>query len=206
MKFSEIIIKALRITLIPGIEWKTIAEERESKKEILWGFAFPIILFSAIGRDIGLFFVVKPVLGFTLNLALMLFFNLLSWVVIPYLLVLIGTFMLNFSLPSLGIETDYIRTLRLVIYSFTPLFIVTFFVYLHPLLRILIPIGFFVFMAYTLYVFWYGLKELYQIPLEKKFRFVIIAIVWAFLVIFIAQHLYGLLLGLVMPGMEAYVK
>jgi hypothetical protein len=206
MNFKEIISKALRISLIPSIQWKEIRNEKETPKELMWNFAFPIILFSAIGRDIGLFLVAKSVLGYTLNLAILLFFNLLSWVVIPYLLILLAAYTLYFSLPKLGIDTDYIRILKLVVYTFTPLFIVTFFVYLHPLLRILIPIGIYIFIAYTLYVFWYGVQEMFDISLEKKLRFIVITIAVGFVIIFLAQHIYGLLLGWVMPGMEAYVK
>lgn len=206
MKFKELVIKALRISLIPSEEWKIIKNEVDTPKELMWNFAFPIILFSAIGRDFGVFFSTKAVLGYSLNLVVLLVFNLVSWVVIPYLLILIAAYILNFSLPKLGIETDYIRILKLVLYTFTPLLIVTFFVYLHPLLRILIPIGLYIFIAYTLYVFWYGVQELFQITLEKKLRFIVITILVGFLVIFLSQHLYALLLGWVMPGMEAYVK
>lgn len=206
MNFKEIFIKAMRISLIPSVQWKSIKIEQETPKELMWHFAFPIILFSAIGRDIGLFFVANAVLGYSLNLAILLLFNLISWVAIPYLLIIFAAYILNFSLPKLGIETDYLRVLKLVVYTFTPLFIITFFVYLHPLLRILIPIGLYVFIAYTLYVFWYGVQELFDISLEKKLRFIVITVVVGFVIIFLAQHIYGLLLDWVMPGMEAYVK
>jgi hypothetical protein len=206
MKIKELFIKAMRISLIPSNEWKAIKIEQETPKELMWNFAFPIILFSAVGRDIGLFFVAKAVLGYSLNLAILLLFNLISWVVIPYILILAAAYMLNFSLPKLGIDTDYLRILKLVVYTFTPLFIVTFFVYLHPLLRILIPIGIYVFIVYTLYIFWYGVQEMFDITLEKKLRFIVITIAVGFVMIFLAQHIYGLMLGWVMPGMEAYVK
>jgi hypothetical protein len=206
MHYKDLISKALRISLIPSIQWKEIKNEKDTSKELMWNFAFPVILFSAIGRDIGLLFVAKSVLGYSFNLALLLLFNLVSWVVIPYLLIIFAAYLLNFTLPRLGIETDYLRILKLVVYTFTPLFIVTFFVYLHPLLRILIPIGIYIFIAYTLYVFWYGVQELFDITLEKKLRFIVITILVGFVIIFLAQHIYGLLLGWVMPGMEAYVK
>jgi hypothetical protein len=206
MKFKEVLIKAMRISLIPSIEWKAIKNEQQTPKELMWNFGFPIILFSALGRDFGLFFVAKAVLGYSLNLFILMLFNLLSWVVIPYLLILFAAYLLYFTLPKLGIETDLLRVLKLVLYTFTPLLIVTFFVYLHPLLRILIPIGIYIFIAYTLYVFWYGVQELFDISLEKKLRFIVITIAVGFFVIFLAQHIYGLLLGWVMPGMEAYVK
>jgi hypothetical protein len=172
----------------------------------MWHFAFPVILFSAIGRDLGLFFVAKEVLGYSINLIILLIFNLVSWVAIPYLLILFAAYLLNFTLPKIGIETNYLSLLKLVVYTFTPLFVVTFFVYLHPLMRILIPIGIYVFIAYTLFIFWYGLQELFEMTLEKKVGFIVVAILTGFIMIFAAQHIYGLLLGWVMPGMEAYVK
>ncbi len=196
----------MRISLIPSVQWKTIRDEQETPKQLMWNFAFPIILFSAIGREIGLFFIAKEVLGYSLNLWILLAFNLISWVAIPYLLIILAAYMLNFTLPKLGIETDYLRILKLVVYTFTPLFIVTFFVYLHPLLRILIPIGLYIFLVYILYIFWYGIQELFDITLEKKLRFIVITITIGFVMIFLAQHLYGLMLGWIMPGMEAYVK
>src|SRR5665811_273003 len=126
MKIKDLLFKGIRISLIPSIEWKAIKTEQETPKELMWNFAFPIILFSAVGRDIGLFFIAKAVLGYSLNLAILLLFNLISWVVIPYLLIVFAAYMLNFILQKLGIETDYLRLLKLVVYTFTPLFIVTF--------------------------------------------------------------------------------
>lgn len=206
MTTKELIVKSLRITLIPSIEWKIISEEQTSIKDILWGFLFPIILFSSIGRNIGLFFTVKPVLGLSLNMAVLMLFNLLAWIIIPYLLVVIASYLLNLALPKFGIESSLHRTLKLTVYTFTPVFLVTFFIYLHPLLRLLIPIGMYLFLAYTLYIFWYGIQELFKISLEKKLRFIIISVLIAFLIIFLAQHLYSLLIGFIIPGMEAYVK
>lgn len=206
MNYKELLIRILRISLIPSIQWKSIKNDSDNARNLMWHFAFPVILFSAIGRDLGLFFVAKEVLGYSLNLIILLIFNLVSWVAIPYLLILFAAYLLNFTLPKIGIETNYLSLLKLVVYTFTPLFVVTFFVYLHPLMRILIPIGIYVFIAYTLFIFWYGLQELFEMTLEKKVGFIVVAILTGFIMIFAAQHIYGLLLGWVMPGMEAYVK
>jgi len=66
--------------------------------------------------------------------------------------------------------------------------------------------GIYVFIAYTLYVFWYGVRELFEVPLEKKIGLIVVSIVLAFGAMFLAQHLYGLLIDLIIPGMETYVK
>ncbi|HPT15419.1 MAG TPA: Yip1 family protein [Bacteroidales bacterium] len=206
MKLKEIISRAVRITLIPSHQWKVIRDDVCTPKSLLLDYGFPIILFSAVGRTIGVFFSLFPVLGISLKLFLVLFVNLAAWVVIPYLLVLSASYILNWGLPQLGIENDLVRSVKLVLYTFTPVFIFTFFVYLHPLLRILIPMGIYVFIAYTLYVFWYGVRELYEVPLEKKVRLIVVSVALAFGAMFLAQHLFGLLMNLMIPGMETYVK
>lgn len=206
MKLKEIINRAVRITLIPSHQWKVIRDEVCTPKSLLWEFGFPVILFSAIGRTIGVIFSLLPVLGLSLKFFLVLAVNLLAWVIIPYMLVFAASYVLYWGLPKLGIENDLVRSVKLVIYTFTPVFIFTFFVYLHPLLRILIPMGIYVFIAYTLYVFWYGVRELYEVPLEKKVRLIVVAVALAFGAMFLAQHLFGLLMNLIIPGMETYVK
>jgi hypothetical protein len=206
MKLIEVISRVVKISLLPSLQWKVIREQQESNKELLWGYAFPVILFSAIGRTIGLIITVAPVLGFSLQLFLVVLFNLIAWVSIPYALIFIATFLISFFFPKIGIETGFNPTLKLVLYTFTPLFIATFIVYLHPLMRILIPLGIYVFIAYTLYIYWYGVQELFQISLEKKISFIVVTIGIAFGAIFISQHIYGLLIDLLLPGMAAYVK
>jgi hypothetical protein len=206
MKLIEVVSRVVKISLLPSLQWKVIREDADSNKDLLWGYAFPVILFSAIGRTIGLFISVKPVLGFSWMLLYVLSFNLVSWVAIPYLLIISATYLISFSIPRLGIATDFNKILKLVLYTFTPLFIATFIIYLHPLLRILIPLGIYVFLAYTLYIYWYGVQELFLISLEKKIGFIVVTIALAFGAIFIAQHIYGLLIDWFVPGMEAYVK
>jgi hypothetical protein len=206
MKLKEIINKAVRVTLIPSHQWKVVRDDVCTAKSLLLEYGFPIILFSAIGRTIGVFFSLQPVLGYSLKLVLVMLVNLAAWVVIPYLIVLAAAYLLNWGLPKLGIENDLVRSIKLVIYTFTPIFIFTFFVYLHPLLRILIPMGIYVFIAYTLYVFWYGVRELYEVPLEKKVGLIVFSVAIAFGAMFLAQHLFGLLMNLIIPGMETYVK
>lgn len=206
MKLKEIIRKTIRISLIPSHQWKVIREEVCTPKSLLWEFGFPVILFSALGRTIGVYFSLEPVLAISLKLLLVMLVNLLAWVAIPYLLVISASYILYWGLPKVGIENDLVRSIKLVLYTFTPVFVITFFVYLHPLLRILIPMGIFVFIAYTLYVFWYGVRELYEVPLEKKLRLIVVAVALAFGAMFLAQHLFGLLMNLIIPGMETYVK
>ena len=206
MQLIEVISRAVKISLLPSMQWKVIRDQQESNKVLLYGYGFPVILFSAIGRTIGLIISVLPVLGLTWKLLWVVLFNLVSWVAIPYFLIILATYIIAFTMPRLGIETGFNHTLKLVLYTFTPLFIATFLVYLHPIMRILIPLGIYIFIAYTLYIYWYGVKELFMIPLEKKIGFIVVTILMAFGAIFIAQHIYGQLIDWFLPGMAAYVK
>jgi len=206
MKLIEVISRVVKISLLPSMQWKVIREQEESNRELLWGYGFPVIFFSAIGRSIGLIISVLPVLGFSWMFVYVVLFNLAAWLIIPYLLIISASFLIAYFIPRLGIATDFNKVLKLVIYTFTPLFIATFLVYLHPLMRILIPLGIYVFLLYTLYIYWYGVKELFQTSLEKKIGFISVTIALAFGAIFIAQHIYGQLVDWFIPGMAPYVK
>lgn len=202
---KEFIINLLRICVVPSEQWKLV-ETGKDTRDLYLKFALPLVLLSALGRDIGLFFAAKPVLGYTHELVLLLIFNLIAWVIIPFILMFAASYVLLFILPRLGVQCDLRRNAHLVVYTFAPVYLATFIIYLHPLLRILIPIGIYPFVAYTLYIFWTGVKTLYHFTFGNTVKFVLISIALAFPFIFAAQHLYSLFIGLFFPGMEPYVK
>lgn len=206
MKITEVVTRALKIILIPSHQWKEVKSYDDSMRELLWGYAFPLVMLSAVGRTIGLLFDMVPFLGWSLRLIFVLAFNLVAWVTIPYLLMLLAGYILNFILPKFSISTNLMKTLGLVVYSFTSLYVLTFIVYLHPILRILIPTGIYIFLVYIFYVFWTGVKELFDISLEKKIGFVVVMVAVMIGSIFVVQHLYGMAFDLIFPGMAAYVK
>jgi hypothetical protein len=204
MKLKELITKAVRISLLPSIEWKAIHEENYTFRTLLYSYALPLILFSSIGRTIGMFFSLKPLVGYSLVMLKILSFNLVTWTILPYLLIYAGAYTLNVVLPRLGFEKNLITTTKLVVFTFTPLFIITFFVFVHPVLRMLIPVGVYIFIAYTLYILWYGVRDLLEVKENERLLIVFIITAVTYVLLFLIQKGFTLVMASFFPGMEAY--
>lgn len=206
MKLKHVFKRAFRITFVPSLEWKTIESESLTVKQLLINYAFPVILFSAIGRNIGAFFAAQQVIGFGYKLAMVIFTNMLVWIALPYIVIVASTFLLNHLLPTMHIETQYLKALQIVVYTITPLLLITFFVYLHPVLRVLIPIGIFIFAIYMARVFLLGVKTLYKITQKKKIEFAVTYMLVFILLILLLQHVYTTFWDFVFPNIQAYLQ
>lgn len=206
MKLKEVFNRAFRITLIPSHQWKVIRDEVISPRDMIVGYVFPLVSLAAVGRTIGLFISLYPILGLSLRMMTVLMYNLISWIVIPYIIIIAAIYLLDIILPRFGVETTLVQIIKLVVYTITPLFLLTFIVYIHPLMRILIPMGIYVYFVYTLYLYWYGLKELYPIPIEKKVRFILISIIVAVGAVVLLQFVYATTLNFIVPGLSVYVR
>jgi hypothetical protein len=114
--------------------------------------------------------------------------------------------LLNRLSPGFGAQQNIVNTYKLVVYAYTPLLVVTFFVYLHPILRLLIPIGMYVFGAYTIYILWYGVHELYEIPLEKRVGFILLVILVELVFFFFIGKGFEIMTDSLFPGMAIYLR
>lgn len=206
MKLKEVFNRAFRISLIPSYQWKVIRDEVISPREMIVGYVFPLVSLAAIGRTIGLFISLYPVLGVSWRMASAVAYNLLAWIIIPYIVIIAAIYVLDLILPRLGVQTTLDQVIKLVVYTLTPLFLITFLVYLHPLFRILIPMGIYIYFIYTLYLYWYGLKELFPLPVEKKIRFILTSVAVAVGAVVLLQLLYATTLNLIVPGIAVYVR
>lgn len=206
MKLKEVFNRAFRITLIPSHQWKVVRDEIISPREMIVGYVFPLVSLAAVGRTIGLFISLYPILGFSIRMLTVIFYNLVSWIAIPYIIIIAAIYFLDIILPRFGVQTTLIQIIKLVVYTITPLFLATFVVYIHPIMRILIPLGIYIYFVYTLYLFWYGLKELYPIPIEKKVRFIAISVAVSVGAVFLLQLVYATTLNLIVPGLAVYVR
>lgn len=172
MKLISHFRQALLLLIFPSREWLVIRDAPYTLRMLLYNYALPIVIFSAIGKTIGSIFSVQSYWGLSWFMLLFPVFNFLAWIAISYLIIFFSVIILNGLIPSFGAERSLLNTYKLVVFAYTPLLIVTFFVYLHPILRLLIPIGLPIFGVYTLYVLWYGVKDLFQMPFERRIGFI----------------------------------
>lgn len=197
MKLSEIIIRILRISLIPSMEWKIISQEETSTKKLLVSYLLPIVIFSSTGISIGECIAKYSVLGFSLKLVVLFISNLIIWTIIPYVLILTSAYLLYILLPKINFKTTWIQSLKLIVYLYTPLLVITFFIMIHPIMQIIVPMGIIVFILYSFMQLWYGVREIYQGENYLKVKYFLFATLITFVVIVLTRQLFTFIFGYV---------
>jgi hypothetical protein len=206
MKIFSAFRQAILLMILPSHEWRVIRDSTVSINVLLYNYAFPIIIFSALGKTIGSIFSIQSYWGFSWFMLLFPLYNFVSWVVISFLIIFFSAILLDRLAPGFGAQHNLVNSYKLVVYAYTPLLIATFFVYLHPILRLLIPLGMYVFAAYTLYILWYGVHELYNIPLEKRIGFILLVILIEVVFFFFLAKGIEIMTDSLFPGMTIYLR
>lgn len=205
MKLVSHFRQALLLMIFPSREWLVIRDAPYTMQMLLYNYALPIVIFSAFGKTIGSIFSVQSYWGLSWFMLLFPVFNFLAWIAISYLIIFFSVIILNGLVPSFGAERSMLNTYKLVIFAYTPLLIVTFFVYLHPILRLLIPIGLPLFGAYSLYVLWYGVQDLFQMPFERRIGFIASLMLLELLFFFFLGRGMVFMTDFFFPAMSIYI-
>jgi len=206
MKLLSAFRQAILLMILPSHEWRVIRDTPVTINMLLFNYALPIIVFSAIGKTIGSIFSIQSYWGFSWFMFLFPLYNFVSWILISFLIIFFSAMLLNRLSPGFGAQQNIVNAYKLVVYAYTPLLVVTFFVYLHPILRLLIPIGMYVFGAYTIYILWYGVHELYEIPLEKRIGFILLVILVELVFFFFIGKGFEIMTDSIFPGMAIYLR
>ena len=206
MKLLSAFRQAILLMILPSHEWRIIRDTPVTINMLLFNYALPVIVFSAIGKTIGSIFSIQSYWGFTWFMFLFPLYNFVSWILISFLVIFFSAMLLNRLSPGFGVQQNLVNAYKLVVYAYTPLLVVTFFVYLHPILRLLIPIGMYVFGAYTIYILWYGVHELYEIPLEKRVGFILLVILVEMVFFFFIGKGFEIMTDSLFPGMTIYLR
>ena len=207
MKLISHFRQALLLMIFPSREWLVIKDAPYTMRMLLYNYALPIVIFSALGKTIGSIFSVQSYWSSpedTWFLVLFPLFNFMAWIAISYFIIFFSVIILNGLMPGFGAERNLLNTYKLVVYAYTPLLIITFFVYLHPIMRLLIPIGLPIFGAYTLYFLWYGVKDLFQMPYERRIGFIALLMLLELLLFFFLGRGLVYMTDFFFPGMSIY--
>lgn len=206
MKLISALRQAMLLMILPSFEWRVIRDTPMTTKMLFYNYALPVIIFSAIGKTIGSIFAIQSYWGFSWFMFLFPLYNFVSWIAMSYLVIFLSAIILNKLTPGFGAKNDLINTYKLVVYAYTPLLVATFFVYLHPVLRLLVPIGMYVFAVYTLYILWYGVHELYEIHLEKRVGFIFLVILIELFFFFFLGKGFEITTNSLFPDMAIYLR
>lgn len=183
MDFNAIFIRAKNILVQPATEWEVVKGETSDKNAVLKDYALPLIILIAIASFLGgliftrfglpIYVVTKAVIAF----------------IVAFLGIYISAIVINELASSFGSKKDTNAAFKLVIYSFTPVFIA-------QIVANLIPPLFFVaiFGLYMIYLLWMGLGTMMGTPEDKKVGYVVVSA----LLIFVIYALLTFFLGLIL--------
>jgi hypothetical protein len=158
-------------------------------------FAFPLILIGAASQFIGSFLFVKNEMDidayrFSLPLIHAGYFIFVQ--VVTLMLTTVFVFGLSEKFQS---EKDYSRSGKLVVYSFTPVYL------LYILANLHVSLGFIMIPAlYSIVLFWTGLPIMLHTPARKVPAYVFILFISVFGILFISSRLLAFLSSLIFPG------
>ncbi len=169
--FSNLIAQLTELLLTPNEFWKR-EKELNSETRTLWlTFLLPMILAVAVAVFVGEFF---QRIDFFIEYPLL---KALREVVLFTLMYFLGVIITNELMQSFGTEKNIHAARKLVVYSMTPLVLISVLTGLFPFLYVLDIVG-----LYSFYVFWVGAKEMLSFPDNKENSYILSAMVANFFV------------------------
>ena len=180
--FSKLINDVKLILVNPNGFWVEQKETEDSKK--LWlTYLLPIALTGAVAVFIGEFF---KRTDFFIQFPLLKAAREVLLFVLQYF---ISVFFTKELMKTFGAEKNVDLARKLVVYSMTPMLLVSIITGLFPFLYVVDIVG-----IYSFYLFWIGAKELLTFPENKEQSYIIITIVvnffiFSFLSVFLSKVL-----------------
>jgi len=182
--FSYLFAEIRELLFKPADFWKKKKETAEESK-ILWlTHLLPLMLVVGISVFIGEFF---QRTDFFIEYPLL---KALREIVLYTLTYFLGVTLTNELMKSFGVEKNIDIARKLVVYSMTPLVLISAVTGLFPFLYVLDIVG-----LYSFYLFWVGAKELLSFPENKDHSYILITIVANFFTFSILSILLSKLLN-----------
>jgi hypothetical protein len=172
----NLVERAKNIIVTPKTEWEVIAKEEPNTQQILFSYLLPLALIPAIAALLGSLIFMQFSFGFALatgiGMAIIYFVTL-------FLVVLLSAFIIDAFATSFSSQKNFGRSLQLVVYSFTPSFLL-------GILNFIPVLGWLLYAAgsiYGIYLMYLGFGPIKQTPEDKKVVYLIISIL-VFAIIF----------------------
>lgn len=181
--FSNIIAQVKELLFTPKEFWQAQKDKEESGAKLWLTYMLPILLAVAVAVFIGEFF---RRTDFFIEYPLL---KALREVVLFILMYFLGVFFTTELMKTFGGEKNVVIARKLVVYSITPILLVSLLTGMFPFLYVLDILG-----VYSFYLFWVGARELLTFPDNKENSYILIAIVvnfflFSFLSVFLSKLL-----------------
>jgi hypothetical protein len=143
-----------------------VREEAKPGSEIMQFYAIPLILFSVASGIIGTVCTV-PAGPFLLAIVVA---QMLVTFLVAFTGVYISAHLVNELAPSFESKKDLDKSFALVVYSYTPSFLLSILVNMIPAISVVGLLS-----LYGIYLFWMGAGALLETPRDKRIGFVLIS-------------------------------
>ncbi|PKQ65798.1 hypothetical protein BZG02_01980 [Labilibaculum filiforme] len=185
----EYLIDRIKLILIqPKLAWETIGKEQINRKDFLLSYVLPLVLIPSIASFIGYgligmgsYFKVAS-LSWGLHQAILAFVGAFTGV-------FVSAFCIHKLAATFNTELSFTNAIKLVAYSYTPIWLAGVF-YILPSLSILGLIA----GIYSLYILYIGFVPITKVSEEKKTSYFILSLILVIGVSILATFLIGVVL------------
>jgi hypothetical protein len=197
MRIFRTIKRLVRILFVPKHEWVSIANESESIGLIIKYYAWPFIVLGALIKAGSVF--VKftneaDLIQFKIPFSLTI---LLFYMIVPLFVLIVGGAIIDRFSKSIGATGHKHGALRLLIYSYTPVFIATILINTESHLQYFQYVG--VISAYAVVLFWMGMTPMLHILPERRFKFLVFSALTLVFLFFVIMFIIRISLNLLYP-------
>jgi len=197
MRIFRTIKRLVRILFVPKHEWVSIANESESIGLIIKYYAWPFIVLGALIKAGSVFMKFTneaDLIQFKIPFSLTI---LLFYMIVPLFVLLIGGSLINRYSQSIGATSHKHGALRLLIYSYTPVFIATILINTESHIQYFQYVG--VISVYAVVLFWLGMKPMLNLPSDNRFRLLIFSAMTLVFLFFVILFVIRITINLLYP-------
>ena len=174
----NLIDRVKNIIVTPNKEWDVISTEQPDAGKIITGYVLPLAGLAAIAAFIGFGLIgISGLRGSAVNWGL---YQALTILISAIVSVFITALVVDLLAPGFGSEKNFNRSVQLVAYSFTPMWI-------GGLLSIFPPIAMIgsLFGLYGLYLLYLGIPKLKNTPADKHVGYFVVTLFVTIVVYFV---------------------
>ena len=183
--------RVIGIITKPNEEWLVIKDENISTKQLFVGYVAILALIPVVAGFIGNFFTRFPVS-----------YGLVG-AIVTYIMTFVGiylsAFIINMLAPNFESTKNMDNALKLVAFSYTPIWIGGIFNIIPSLSVLGSILG-----LYGLYLLYLGIEPMMATPSAKRISYLVVSLLVLFVVYIIIGAIVGAIIGLLMLGRYAY--
>lgn len=184
------------VTLQPKEAWAKISHEQTDLKDFLMSYVLPLVLIPTIASFIG-----YGLIGLGSYFKVASFSWGLHQAILAFLGAFLGVFISAFCIHKLatnfGTQVSLDNAIKLVAYSYTPIWLAGVF-YILPSLTILVLLA----GLYSLYILYVGFVPITKVSEEKKTNYFIVSLILAIGVSVLVSFVIGVIL--ISAGLSTY--